>query len=164
MGWLIGFLVVAFVVAPVFWIMPSPAQKRQARMRARAHQLGLGISLVDLPQSHRAKVRREPASPGVCYCLRIQRDRSWVRPQWFIWREAPEDESEINGQCPEAVRTALSALRAKMSADTVGVGSTPEGYALYWRERGDETAVENVAALLEEIRQLAGGEAVGRRQ
>ena len=163
MGWLIAFVVVAFVIAPVIWIMPSPAQKRQAQLRARAHQLGLGISLADLPQSHRAKVRREPAARGVCYCLRIQRDRSWVRPQWFIWREASEGEGEIEGQCPASVKAALAALQAKMSADTVGVGSTPEGYALYWRERGDEAAVEHVAALLEEIRQLAGGEALGRR-
>lgn len=162
MGWLIGFIVVAFVVAPIMWVMPSPAQKRQARLRERAQQLGLAISLVDLPQSHRSKVRKEAAAKGVAYSLRMQRERNRIRPHWFVWREAPDGERDIDGSCPEAVVDALPALRARMGADMVGFGSTPEGYVLYWRERGDETTVEQVAMLLEDIRQLAGGTAIGR--
>ena len=158
MAWIIAFFVVAFMVAPVVWMMPTPAQRRQARLRQYAQSLGLTINITELPQSRRDRVRKEPARLGVRYCLPILRKKNFYRPQWLIWREPPEGEEDVSGQCPAPVVAQLEALRASMAADMVALESGSEGYALYWRERGDEATVESVAELLEQVRQLAGGE------
>lgn len=163
MGWLIGLVVVAFVVAPVVWIMPSKAQKRQVRLREQAHALGLMVSLVELPQSHRSRVRKEAAKKGVAYCLRIQRDKTQPRPHWFFWRSPPEGEAASSGEVPAALAAQLDSLREQMTSDMEAIQSDAAGYTLYWRERGDEATVTLIADLLEQARRLSGGEVVPRR-
>ncbi|MBB3046493.1 hypothetical protein FHR99_000729 [Litorivivens lipolytica] len=163
MTWLIAFFVVAFVVAPVIWVMPTPAQRRQARIRQHAHTLGLSINIVELPQSRRAQVRKEGAQLGVRYCLPIKREKNVYRPQWLLWRVPPEGEDDVPPHCPKAVSAQADALRARMAEDVVALESGPEGYAVFWRERGEEEAVDRVAALLEDVRQLAGGERLVRK-
>ncbi len=163
MAWIIAFFVVAFVVAPVVWVMPTPAQRRQARLRQHAQSLGLSISITELPQSRRDRVRKEPTRLGVRYCLPIVREKSFYRPQWLIWREAPEGEEAVSERCPATLKGQSAALRERMTPDMVALESGAEGYALYWRERGDESAVDAVAELLEEVRQLAGGERYVRK-
>jgi len=159
--WLIVFVVVAMVLAPVMWMMPSPAQKRQVIMRERARKLGLMVNIVDLPQSHRAKTRKEPTEKGVSYSLRIARQKGQQRPHWFVWREDPEGEPAAADAVPAAVVENLQALRAQMPADMVGLESNETGYSAYWRERGDSAAVDTIAALLGDVRQLAGGQLLG---
>lgn len=161
MTWLIVFIVVALILAPVMWMMPSAAQKRQAIMRERARKLGLMVNIVDLPQSHRAKVRKESVSKGVSYSLRIARQKGWQRPHWFIWREQPAGEPAAAELPPPAILERLQSLREQMPADMVGLESNESGYSVYWQERGDSAAVDNIAALLEEVRMAAGGELLG---
>lgn len=161
MTWLIVFVVVAMVLAPVMWMMPSPAQKRQVIMRERARKLGLMVNIVDLPQSHRAKTRKEPVEKGVSYSLRIARQKGQRRPHWFIWRDEPEGEPAAAETPPRAIIEKLQSLRAQMPADMVGLESNDTGYSAYWRERGDSAAVDRIAALLGDARQLAGGELLG---
>lgn len=163
MAWIIGFFVVAFVVAPVIWIMPTPAQRRQARIRQHAQSLGLSINIVELPQSRRAQVRKEGAQLGVRYCLPIKREKNVFRPQWMLWRVPPEGEEDISARCPAAVAAEAQALRERMAEDVVAIESGAEGYAVFWRERGEEEAVDRVAALLEDVRKLAGGERLVRK-
>lgn len=161
MVWVILFVVVAMVLAPVMWMMPSPAQKRQAVMRERARKLGLMVNIVDLPQSHRAKVRREPAVQGVSYSLRIARQKGVQRPCWFIWREQPADEPQAAAAVPAVLIDEIQSLRDMMPADMVGLESNEAGYSAYWREQGDSAVVDQIAELLGRVRLLAGGKLLG---
>lgn len=161
MTWFIVFIVVALVLAPVMWMMPSPAQKRQIVLRERARELGLMVHIVDLPQTHREKIRKEPSQKGVSYSVRIARQKGWQRPHWFVWREQPTDEPAPTYQPPRAILEQLQSLRDQMPADMVGVESCEMGYSAYWRERGDSATVDAVAAVLHRVRELAGGELLG---
>ncbi|MFT5575592.1 MAG: hypothetical protein ACI89D_001110 [Bermanella sp.] len=161
MTWLIVFVAVALISAPVMWMMPSSAQKRQVILRERARELGLMVSIVDLPQTHRAKVRKEDRQQGVSYTLRIARQKKAQRARWFVWREEPADEPVARDTPPPNILEYLQSLREQMSPDMVGVESSEIGYSVFWRERGDSATVDAIAALLNRVRELAGGELIG---
>lgn len=162
MTWLVVFIVVALILAPVMWMMPSPAQKRQIRLRERARVLGLMVNIVDLPQTHREKIRKVPKQQGVSYSLRIARQKGRQRPNWFVWREEPQGEPDTEDKPPQAILEQLPLLREQMPADMVGVESNELGYSAYWREYGDSDKVDAIAALLQRVRELAGGELLGQ--
>ena len=163
MAWLIIFIAVAMVLAPITLMMPSPAQKKQAILRERARERGLMVNIVDLPQSHRQKVRQEAAQQGVSYTLRIARKKGQTRPLWFFWREEPLDEPAAGKIPPDAIFEELKVLREDMPADIVGLESTEAGYCVYWRERGSTDTVDYIAGLLSKVRELAGGEQLDDR-
>ncbi len=132
-------------------------------MRERARELGLMVNIVDLPQSHRQKVRQEAPQQGVSYTLRIARKKGQARPHWFFWREDPLDEPDAGKIPPDAIFEALKALREDIPADIVGLESTEAGYCVYWRERGSCETVDYIANLLSRVRELSGGELLENR-
>ncbi len=155
--WLIVFVAVALILAPVMWMMPTQAQKRQVVLRERARKLGLMVNIIDLPQSHRSKVRKEPPSKGVSYTLRTARQKGLQRPCWILWREQPVDEPDTGATPPPAIL----ALRDQLPADAVALESTELGYSIYWRERGEAETVDAIAGVLNRAREVAGGEIIG---
>ena len=59
MFWIIASLVLAFMLAPILWIVPSPRQRRQMRLRERARELGITVQIATFPQTRRQRVRKE---------------------------------------------------------------------------------------------------------
>lgn len=142
MTWIIALFGIAAVVGSVMWLKPSPAQQRQARLRMQARRLGLDVRLAPLPQTHRAKVRRETAEPGVVY-RRLRFDLSDRRRPACVWvRDGADAEWERQGEAlAGALLQAMEAAAAQLPRDAAALELTPQGPGVYWRERGDEQTV-----------------------
>ena len=140
MNYLIIFIVMALVLSPVFWMMPSPRQKRQMALRQRAMSLGFSVKVCDLPQSYRAKVRQEPPEQGVCYLLPWRKPGAKAGLFHFIAVRQAQADPTMNE--PVAIELMLSKTLAALSDQAIALEYSSAGVAVYWRERGDVEQVE----------------------
>ncbi|MET0378493.1 MAG: hypothetical protein ABW049_05805 [Spongiibacteraceae bacterium] len=153
MVYVIVILVLAMVVGPVLWMRPSAGQARQAQLRMRARELGLDIRIAELPQTHRARVRREDTFQGVVYRLPVFDPRTVVALSHRVVRDAAEAAWEVEGDpLPARLQASFERVCALLPADVVAVELGPQGPAVYWRERGGDEAVAAIAAQLRELR------------
>ena len=135
---------------PVLWLKPSPAQKRQAQLRQYAMGLGLQIKLCDLPQTHRATVRKEIPAKGVVYKLPItSKDGRFLQQNYLLLRtesdfEALGDHSAIQS----VLKQHLFQLPDKVSA----LECNPAGVGAYWREKGAEADIDQIHQVLIDLR------------
>jgi hypothetical protein len=152
MAYLIIILVMLLVLSPVFWMMPSPKQKRQMQLRQRAMALGFQVKICDLPQTHVAMIRKEPPEQGVVYRL-LWRDKKQNTDNfhYIILRDQGE---EGQTDLPTAIASLLLELLVSMPDQVVGLEYASSGVALYWRERG---GVEQVDHLYQQIMSLQVG-------
>src|SRR5690606_1602091 len=152
MTWLIALFALAAVMGSVMWLRPSPAQQRQARLRERARQLGLDVRLAPLPQTRRARVRKESADSGVVYRL-MRFDLTAMPAQLFVLvREAGAEEWERQSptELSPAVVAVIEKVLPRLPRDVVAVELTPQGPGFYWREQGDDETVATLRTLLGE--------------
>lgn len=143
-------LVFALVVAPIFWIMPKPSEKRQTAFRTRAMSLGLQIRVTPMPQTHRAEVRKEDVVQGALYKLEwrvkampMVKSCLGLRVEEGIEWRAEGDET-IQSLLADALTNTELPIRA-LECNQAGVGA-------YWREGGDIANVDGVNQLLTELR------------
>lgn len=152
MQYLILFAVLAIVIGPIMWIMPSPSQRKLVKLRQYAIAKGFHIKVADIPQSHRQKVRREDPIRGVYYSLPLLikpkagdekfhfcLTRSDGSPEWV------DDNIPVNASAMEELLTA-------MPDSVIAVEHASYGVAAYWRERGGEGSVDQIAEQLQNFR------------
>lgn len=150
MTYIIIVLVVALVLAPIFWIMPSPRQKRLMAFRQAALELGMLVQVTDLPQTHRARVRKEPPQHGVLYRL------PWKHPQLtsqsfalLVLRDEPSESTDKlpSGAVAQLLREHLADYPEQFSA----IEFSNIGVAVYWKELGPVEYVETLHKSLAEL-------------
>lgn len=151
MVYLVVVLVLALVIGPVVWLRPSPAQARQAQLRLRARGLGLEVRIAELPQTRRARVRREDAQQGAAYHLATYGAAALPALSHRSVRDGDAWE-ESGDELPAALRGVLERVRRQLPADVVAVELGAHGPAVFWRERGGEAALAQIAAQLEALR------------
>ena len=152
MAYLLILLAVALVIGPVLWMKPSRGQARQARIRLKARALGLDVRLTELPQTHRAAVRREDVRQGVVYRRVVYDPRTVLELNHRLIRDA--DTWEAAGEpLPAALQRVLDQVREQLPADVVAIELGPQGPGIYWREMGDEREVEQIAEQLKVLLQ-----------
>ena len=149
MTYLIVFLVMALVISPVFWMMPSPRQKRQMALRQRAMSLGLSVQICDLPQTHRARVRQEAPERGVNYLLPWR--RKGVKAGAFKYLAVRELESLSDETGAAEVDQLLSKTLAGLPNEVLALEYTSSGVAIYWREKGGAELVDFLHQQLEAL-------------
>src|SRR5690606_9616694 len=148
MIYLLVLLVMAMVIGPVMWMKPSAGQQRLARMRMRARQLGLDIRVTELPQTHRASVRREDVLQGAVYRIPVHDPRKVLPLNYRCVRDL-RGEWEFEGKAlPAPLQQIVEAAQQQLPRDVVAIELGPQGPGVYWREAGDEAAVDAVAARL----------------
>lgn len=150
MAWLIGIAVIAFMLAPIIWILPSPRQQRQTRIREAARLRGIQVRVTTLPQTRRQRVRREAQERVVSYTRPIHNRKPGQG--WKYWLK-PCDEVEADALAESSpLQPLLSSLQNKLPADAELLEYTGVGLSLYWRERSaNKDTVEDLAELLEMI-------------
>ena len=144
---LIAIAVLAFMLAPIIWIVPTPSQKRQARLRERARQLGLEVKVATLPQTRRARARREPEQQILRYTHPVQKPAR--ADHWYYWlvQSEPEDTT-----APADIADRLHRERDDWPKGTVLIEGSPRGLSVYWKESGaDIPEVENLATVLAKL-------------
>lgn len=145
MSYFIILLVIALMLAPIFWIMPSPRQKRQTQMRQQAMAMGFQVKIAPLPQTHRDTVRQVAPSPGVVYRL-----------PWANGRPVREPFQHVlvrNDNLQAAVGTIelyelLTSTLQSLPEDIVAFEYASSGISIYWRERG---GAERLPALHQQL-------------
>ncbi|MBD2858525.1 hypothetical protein IB286_05835 [Spongiibacter sp. KMU-158] len=157
MTWLIAIAVIAFMLAPLVWIIPTPRQAKQARLRERARQLGLQVQMLAQPQTRRQKVRKEAEEQGVCYSLPlVKRNSTAPWRYWFSEAAAAEDDAPA---LPQELLAIIEAQQAFWPKDALQLEFTGQALRLYWLERGLELgSVEQLAVALKNILEKLGFE------
>lgn len=140
----IAIAVLAFMLAPIIWIVPTPSQKRQARLRERARQLGLEVRVVTLPQTRRARARREAERQILRYTLPLTKPARSDHWHYWLMESEPEDNT-----APGDMAQRMNDCRQQWPKGTALVEGSPRGLSVYWRESGaDVPEVEALAHLL----------------
>jgi hypothetical protein len=151
LSYLIILLVAAMVVGPVFWIMPSPRQKRQVKLRQRAMSLGLQVKISDLPQTHRSQVRRESPIQGVLY-RRLWDTKVEKLPELQLCLKTDAG-YEWTGSSDTLVRSLFESVLSSADMKLLALEYSPAGVAGYWHEKGSEEAVDSIFATLDQLRE-----------
>lgn len=150
MTWLIAIAVLGFMLAPLIWIIPTPRQARQAKLREHARKLGLQVQVLALPQTRRQKVRREKEYNGVCYALNLGLRKP--RPAWRYWFAAEHAADDDAVALPETVQVAIDRQRKQWPGDALVLEFNGQSLRLYWFERGLEfSTVEQLAGALKQL-------------
>lgn len=144
MFWVIAIAVLAFMLAPILWIIPSPRQRRQAELRERARQLGVSVQITQLPQTRRQRVRKEAAIGGLCYAMTLPKSRAGER--WRYWLDGSED--DVPGP-PAPIAERIEGLQVRLPSDTIVIEAGSRMLRIFWHEaHADIAAVENLADIL----------------
>ena len=154
MSYLIIAVVVLMVLSPVFWIMPSPRQKRQMQLRQQAMSLGFMVKIADLPQQHRAKVRKEKVEQGVTYRLPWEVKRKHPEGiEYLLMRDPGETPSGFDGSgFGQQMQVLMQDALQQLPDSVVALEYAGPGLALYWREHGDAELVNGLYQQLGELR------------
>ena len=146
MFWIIASLVLAFMLAPILWIVPSPRQRRQMRLRERARELGITVQIATFPQTRRQRVRKEEEYQGLAYCMALPRARAAER--WRFWLDAAAREGE-EFTPPAAIAAAMQRVAGELPNDCRVVEAGGRMLRVWWREANAEVAtVEALADLM----------------
>ena len=148
MAWLIIPIIIAAILAPVFYAMPSARQKHQAQLREHAMQQGFLIKLAPMPQTHRAKVRQEEPEQGMVYRLPFQLiwpelKTRYIEPIVLVREELTSQHayrSLKDDPCYPLLRDALEAMPPEIAA----IEYAATGIGWFWEEQGDTALIDQL--------------------
>ena len=152
MIWWILLIAFALIIAPVMWILPSPAQRRQADMREVARKLGLQVRVGQRPASHRQRVRKEDTGQGVCYAALLRRPRDQQVCAWQWWPADEPPRLPDNTVVPDWDRLKVLIDESGLKIDLLDYSHT--GFAVWWRENGDPQTVQVLAGFVSQCLDL----------
>jgi hypothetical protein len=173
--WLIIGAILLAAFGPIFWMLPSAADRRLAKMRARARALGIQVEITQLddlaaePQARVSAggVRREPKVSCAAYRLGLSR-MARAAPKWMILRMSAADDGPIPGwQWDVASGRAappgdadywkrVADLTTALPPDTLALAAGPSEVACWWRERTSaQDAEKDVDRLHETLQKLS---------
>ncbi len=129
MFWIIVAAVLAFMLAPILWIIPNPRQRRQVALRERARELGITVQIGVLPQNRRQRVRREAEQNGLSYGMPLPKSRA--AEHWRYWLDGAEDDLPLPSA---AVAAHIDSLRDQLPSDAMLLEAGGRMLRIYWRE------------------------------
>lgn len=175
MIWLIIGVILLAAFGPIFWMLPSAADRRLAKMRGRARALGIHVEITQLddlvaePQARVSAggVRREPKISCAAYRMGLSR-MARAAPKWMILRMPDADDGPIPGwQWDVASGRAspsgdadywkrVADLTSAFPPDTLALAAGPSEVACWWRERTTAQDAEKDVDRLHETLQKLG--------
>lgn len=121
-------LLIAALLSPLVWLLPSRHQRHRMAVRLEARRQGLAMQLLRREWPH----WMAELAPNPCpqyHCVRHQRQDDWkywqVRPGIWVdrWQEQPDMPTELADELQ------------RLPADVFEVEATPGCLNLYWGER-----------------------------
>jgi hypothetical protein len=171
MTWLIVGLLLLAAFGPIAWLIPSRKDRRLARMRKRARELGLTVQMSPIRKRNAAPSERvssagTPKSPTIIpavYRLPFPHPIKHL-PGWKVDRDPKDDAGPTAGWVwdvvpsgPEA--SALSGvwpLLATLPDDALAVEATRLDVGCWWLEQAADNESENaVNSLRESLQTIA---------
>ena len=161
--WLIVVLVVLSFVGSISWVMPTPLQRAQAKIRKLAMQQGIQVRISKLqgpretgeiaPESHLATAynlaRSSESAKGMAktHHWEIFRARGLDTqglPEGWCWNRGSGALSAVQLQ-------GLSQLIARLPEDAYALGSSPVNVAIYWHEKGTPAELDELVSVLRSL-------------
>lgn len=143
-------LVAAMIIGPVAMLRLSPGQKRRDLLRARARAQGLSVSLRIPPQR---PTDTEPAGHMPAYSLVCK-----GADNWFLVRTSYAHPLHLNdwwqfvaNKPEQKVQAFLAGALQMLPEGVVGVGSQGGELVVFWRESGQEAAVDQISRFLHQL-------------
>ena len=153
MQYLIMLVVLAVVIGPVMWIMPSASQRKLVKLRQYAISKGFHIKVADMPQSHRQKVRKQDPVRGVYYSLPLlSKPKAGDEKFHYCLTRSDTDAEWLDDNVPVNA-SIMEQLLLKMPETVIAVEHASYGVAIYWQEKGDHNTVDDITQLLQTFRQ-----------
>jgi len=147
-------LIGSMMFGPIMMVQPSSRDKRQARLRARATDYQLRVSLEAMP---RQATDMEAPEQTPVYTLHHRRGGA---PRWQLIRGSYEHERQFLGHWrwqndarPSAEE--LERLRTwlpQLPDSVLGLGAGAGGWYVYWTELGGEEVMAEIARGLKALR------------
>jgi len=163
MKWAIIIFIMLSLVGSMMWMMPTPRQKYQAKLRLKARGLGFQVQLVRLT-APRAEGEMEPEILTVpAYrMVRTNLDRKEADrlAAWQIHRVAaiaseglPEGWSWAwgEGELSDSALALVAEVIDQVPADVVAIESSPVQVSMYWNEEGEMDVLEQLKAQMDRI-------------
>ena len=176
MTWLLIVLLLLVIVAPLFAILPSKAQKEKMRLRRQAMGMGISIELTRIPdpvpdQDKYRTATGRPLEPVLSVSAwRLARNRSGqepsTRPDWVAvrgavpggdlpgnwrWEKPPPETADSR------VLTFLQGTLQELPADVVRVEDSGNFTSVYWHESSGDEGFSAVTDFLVNYSQLLAG-------
>ena len=164
MNYLIVFLILLLVVAPIVSILPSKRQKQQMIFRRDARAAGINVALVkiDDPDSDKEKYLSATGRPlpkdlnCVAYRKPRKKTKNWSGdklPDWVMVRDKSGDgHLRWQGDSAENIdpgfRQAVEEWTTRLPADIVRIDETSQLVSIYWHEHSDEQGLQNIFQFL----------------
>lgn len=141
-------LAVILIFGSMLWVLPSPRQRAQMKIRQKAMRCGFTVKLsrVDDPEYPGRTI------PCINYSLPREKAGNLVA-NWSLQR-SPRGwigKGEASGLSAAALAQWGEKLNSQVPGALV-LESTPIAVNLYWTEEGDENLVEPLKKFLEEIK------------
>jgi len=157
MKWAIIVLIMLSLLGSMMWVMPTPRQRFQSKLRMDARKLGFQVQLsrLEIPRA-KGEMESEVVNMPAYRMLRGKLDRS-EKEHWVEWMVARVDAMAADG-LPNGwswVKGERSLSSAKLNAlcdwlnqlpkEVVSVESTAIHLTLYWREPDRAGALDELA-------------------
>lgn len=165
--WIIVLLVavVAMVLGPVMMLQPNAVQQSQEKLRARALELGLRVSMTSLPKQ---LTDTDAPSAMPVYTLPPLRRAEKVEvgmSEWLLLRAAYAHEAHFMqdwqwhgaGRAGAAEQVLLQQLLQQLPVSVHALGAAHQGVSCYWTERGGIEQLERLFPQMETLRDLRAG-------
>ncbi|OUS25599.1 hypothetical protein A9Q99_20655 [Gammaproteobacteria bacterium 45_16_T64] len=162
MVYLLIILAMLLVVGPIFWVRPSPKERRIAEFRALAMQRGVKVEPVSLvTDEYYKKVSERNLHVADYQWVRYRRVSKegkvgpGIRAQWtqrkdregvFLWEPNPITTSE-----PDSVSQYLDEWRKAADMRFLGLEFGPRSVSLVWTEEGTKDELIQILTMLETL-------------
>lgn len=141
-------LIGSMMFGPILMVQPSPRDKRQAQLRARATDYQLRVSINAMPRQ-----ATDMEAPGQTPVYTLHHRRGGAAPQWQLVRGSYEHERQFLGRWrwqtnarPSAAE--LEVLRnwlPQLPDSVLAVGASSGGWYVYWTEQEGEPVMARIA-------------------
>ena len=133
--------ILALVLSPLAWLMPSRTQSGKMSLRMEARRMGLAMQLS--PQDWPHWLECEPPSP----CAQYHKPRrKGLSDQWSYWQTTPG--SWVNQWREPCEDTRVLAQLETLPGNVFKVEAGKQMLALYWGEKGEVADLTAIAAVL----------------
>lgn len=155
MSWLtiiILIIVVSMMIGPIMWLKPSKREQTLARLRAKAQQAGLMVSIVQHKGDNLACYRKswQSKSDGSKRLKLIFQSRFARKDYEHGMHIAGVWSQEGDQTLPEGLKPQLEAFAKQLPDSVVAFEINTIGLGAVWKEFGGEATLDQLSELLKE--------------
>lgn len=147
-GWMIAVLVGLMMIGSILWVRPSAGDRRRMELRQKAMQLGLQVRIehLEVPGEERP---RQLAAYTLRRSLQQREQFDPGKDHWTLLRKQTAFLDELAGEWswlvrPKPLPQGLEVVLSQLPESVQAIGSTRDGWTIYWDEMGDAETLDGL--------------------